>query len=183
MSGLPFRGKKLFKITRRTVRPIFLCCPTLYSALYGPRVAFEAGRLTSPLVQTSLGQLRVTLMVGNEPNSTGNEMKALMAAIALLCVSSTVLAHDIYSNLRDRDGHLCCGGQDCTPVQATVLPNGDYYLPSTGEIIPADMATPSPDDRFHHCGYYPILYVFDPLTGQWERESKTRCFFAPMHSS
>jgi hypothetical protein len=35
-------------------------------------------------------------------------MKALMAAIALLCLSSTVLAHDIYSNLRDRDGNLCC---------------------------------------------------------------------------
>jgi hypothetical protein len=112
-------------------------------------------------------------------------MKTLVAAIALLCLSSTVLAHDIYTDLRDRDGHLCCNGQDCRPVQATVLPNGNYYLPNTGEIIPADMATPSPDDRFHHCGYYPILYVFDPLTGQWERESKpkTRCFFAPMHSS
>jgi len=112
-------------------------------------------------------------------------MKALMAAIALLCLSSTVLAHDIYTDLRDRDGHLCCNGQDCRPVQATVLPNGNYYLPDTGEIIPADMATPSPDDRFHHCGYYPILYVFDPLTEQWERKGKpkTRCFFAPMHSS
>ena len=97
-------------------------------------------------------------------------MKALMAAIALLCLSSTVLAHDIYSNLRDRDGNLCCGGQDCSPVQVTVLPNGDYYLPATDETIPADMAAPSPDDRFHHCGYYPILYVFDPLTEQWKRE-------------
>jgi hypothetical protein len=29
-------------------------------------------------------------------------MKMLVAAIALLCLSSTVLAHDIYSNLRDR---------------------------------------------------------------------------------
>jgi hypothetical protein len=67
-------------------------------------------------------------------------------------------------------------------VEATVLPNGDYYLPSTGEIIPADMATPSPDDRFHHCGYYPILYVFDPLRER-EDKPKTRCFFAPMHSS
>ena len=56
-------------------------------------------------------------------------MKALVAAIALLCLSSTVLAHDIYSNLRDRDGHLCCGGQDCEPVQVIVLPNGSYYLP------------------------------------------------------
>jgi len=78
-------------------------------------------------------------------------MKALMATTALLYLSSTVLAHDIYSNLRDNAGHLCCNGQDCNPVEATVLPNGSYYLPTTNEIIPADMASPSPDDRFHHC--------------------------------
>ena len=30
------------------------------------------------------------------------EMKKLLAAIALLCLSTSVLAHDIYSNLRDR---------------------------------------------------------------------------------
>jgi hypothetical protein len=71
-------------------------------------------------------------------------MKKLLATIALLCLSSTVLAHDIYSNLRDAAGHLCCNGQDCKPVEATVLPDGNYYLPSTDEIIPADMATPSP---------------------------------------
>ena len=78
-------------------------------------------------------------------------MKKLVAAIALLCASSTVLAHDMYSNLRDRAGHLCCNGQDCRPVQATVLSDGSYYLPTTDETIPAEMATPSPDDRFHHC--------------------------------
>src|SRR5262245_33178001 len=64
--------------------------------------AFSVGSMLQgqcELVHTSLAQLRVTLMVGNELNSTGNEMKALAAAIALLCVSSTVLAHDIYSNL------------------------------------------------------------------------------------
>src|SRR5215831_12977967 len=76
--------------------------------------------------------------------------------------SNSVLAHDIYSNLRDRDEHLCCGGQDCRPVQVTVLPNGSYYLPSTHEIIPADRATPSPDDRFHQCTYYPVSYDFEP---------------------
>ena len=70
-------------------------------------------------------------------------MKTLVAAIALLCLSTTVLAHDIYSDLRDKAEHLCCNGQDCKPVQATVLPNGSYYLPTTNEIIPADMATPS----------------------------------------
>ena len=111
-------------------------------------------------------------------------MKTLLAVIALLCLSSTVLAHDIYSNLRDRDGHLCCNGQDCKPVEAKVLPDGSYYLPDSGEIIPADMATPSPDNRFHHCGYHPTLYLFDPFTGKRERagKPKTRCFFAPMHS-
>jgi hypothetical protein len=67
------------------------------------------------------------------------------------------------------------------PVQATVLPDGNYYLPTTDETIPADMATPSPDDRFHHCSYYP---KFDEWGGAvWESKPKTRCFFAPMHSS
>jgi len=111
-------------------------------------------------------------------------MKKLLATLTLLCLSSTVLAHDIYSNLRDRAGHLCCNGHDCKPVQAKVLPNGSYYLPRTNEIIPADMATPSPDDRFHHCTYYPVANEFDhygyPV---FESTPKTRCFFAPMHSS
>jgi len=89
-------------------------------------------------------------------------MKTLVAAIALLCLSTSVLAHDIYSNLRDRYGHLCCNGQDCRPVQVTVLPNGSYYLPRTNEIIPADKATPSPDDRFHQCTYYAVSYDFEP---------------------
>src|SRR5262249_7194085 len=29
--------------------------------------------------------------------------------------------------------------------------DGNYYLPATDEVIPADLATPSPDDRFHRC--------------------------------
>jgi hypothetical protein len=111
---------------------------------------------------------------------------AFAAAISLGLwseASNTVLAHDIYSTLRDRDGHLCCGGQDCRPVQAIVLPNGSYYLPSIGEIIPAEMATPSPDDRFHHCVYYPMATEFDRSGAVWESKPKTRCFFAPMNSS
>ena len=92
-------------------------------------------------------------------------MKKLMAAFALLCLSNTVLAHDIYSTLRDREGHLCCGGQDCKPVQAVVLPNGSYYLPASGETIPADTAAPSPDERFHQCIYFPMANEFDPWGG------------------
>ena len=75
-------------------------------------------------------------------------------------------------------------GQDCRPVAATVLPNGNYYLPASDEIIPADMAAPSPDDRFHYCTYYPMAADFFPWGGPiYESEPKTRCFFAPMHSS
>jgi hypothetical protein len=114
--------------------------------------------------------------------STGvYEMKKLVATIALLCVSNTVLGHDIYSDLRDRNGSLCCNGQDCMPVEATVLPNGSYYLPRTNEIIPADMAAPSPDDRFHHCTYNE--FAWDGLVWGDTPVSVTRCFFAPMNSS
>jgi hypothetical protein len=109
-------------------------------------------------------------------------MNKLLVTIALLCLSSTALAHDIYNNLRDRDGHLCCGGQDCRPVEARVLANGNYYLPATGETIPPEMATPSPDGRFHQCIYYPIANEFD-RNPVWDSKPKTRCFFAPMHSS
>ena len=112
---------------------------------------------------------------------SGDEsLSALEAAMGI----RAALGHDIYSNLRDRDGHLCCGGEDCRPVQVTVLPNGSYYLPTTNEIIAAEMAAPSPDDRFHQCTY--SLMVKDPsshLEPVWEIETKTRCFFAPMHSS
>jgi hypothetical protein len=111
-------------------------------------------------------------------------MKAVLGAIALLCMTDIVLAHDIYSGLRDRNGHLCCGGKDCKPVEAIVLPGGNYFLPETGEIIPAEMATPSPDDRFHRCAFNPAASEFEPwgflLLGS---KPKTRCFFAPIHSS
>jgi hypothetical protein len=115
--------------------------------------------------------------------STGDyEMKKLAATIALLCLSSTVLAHDIYTGLRDREGHLCCGGRDCMPVEALALPNGSYYLPGSDEIIPADMAAPSPDGRFHRCTYFTDEFegsgpVLEGIP------NKTRCFFAPMNSS
>src|SRR6516162_5730674 len=96
-------------------------------------------------------------------------MKKLVAIIVLLCLSSTVLAHDIYNNLRDRDGRLCFNGQDCKPVEARVLPDSNYYLPATDETIPADMATPSPDDRFHHCTDYSVYIGLTPGAGQYGR--------------
>jgi hypothetical protein len=135
------------------------------------------------LAHILIPQVYVTLRVGNKPNGHGVKMKKLVATIALLCLPSTVLAHDIYSDLRDRDGKLCCGGQDCKPVQVTVLPDGSYYLPTTDETIPAHIEAPSPDNRFHHCIYDPWVSAVDPNFGPWDDKPKTRCFFAPMHSS
>src|SRR5262245_5947959 len=106
----------------------------------------------------------------------------LTISIALLCVSNTVLAHDIYSHLRDRAGNLCCGGQDCKPVEAIPLLDGGYYLPESDETIPADMASPSPDERFHHCIYYRMINELDRGWPIWEDKPTTRCFFAPMNS-
>jgi len=117
------------------------------------------------------------------PSVLGMVLAVAVIILAIMTVSNTVLAHDIYSNLRDRDGRLCCGGQDCKPVRAVVLPNGSYYLPSSDETIPADMAAPSPDDRFHHCmdsDIFPLGFDRDgPVWGT----ARTRCFFAPMNSS
>jgi hypothetical protein len=50
------------------------------------------------------------------PTSVFGIVLSVAAILAIMAVSNTVLAHDIYSTLRDRDGHLCCGGQDCAPV-------------------------------------------------------------------
>src|SRR5215472_9601326 len=78
------------------------------------------------------------------PFVLGMVLAVAVIILAIMTVSSTVLAHDIYSDLRDRDGNPCCGGQDCMPVEATVLPDGNYYLPKTDEVIPAHMAAPFP---------------------------------------
>ena len=47
-------------------------------------------------------------------------------------------------------------------MEAVALPDGNYYLPGTDEVIPADVAAPSPDDRFHHCIYYQVYIGSDP---------------------
>jgi hypothetical protein len=46
---------------------------------------------------------------------------------------------------------ICVIGMDICVVEDRIV--GRWNLPETGETIRADMATPSPDDRFHHCIY------------------------------
>jgi hypothetical protein len=170
-------------LPRHLQADIDLVALTNVSGLVRSRQRFAHRSHGGPKGQCELAHIAVALLRGGKCTRV-KEMRKLLATIALLCLSSTVLAHDIYSNLRDRDGHLCCGGHDCMPVEATVLPDGNYYLPKTGEVIPADMASPSPDDRFHQCIYYPLAKPVDHWNEPvWESTPKTRCFFAPMNSS
>src|SRR5262249_1760703 len=41
-------------------------------------------------------------------------------------------------------------------------PNGNYYLRASDEIIPVQLATPSPDNRFQPWPFYPVANEFDP---------------------
>ena len=36
-------------------------------------------------------------------------MALIVIVLLVLCLSSSVLAHDIYTDLHDRNGNLCCG--------------------------------------------------------------------------
>jgi hypothetical protein len=46
-------------------------------------------------------------------NQVGRQIAA--ATGFLICFLGSALAHDIYTDLHDRDGNLCCGRQDCMP--------------------------------------------------------------------
>jgi hypothetical protein len=54
-------------------------------------------------------------------------------------------------SMNDNDGALAViiiGQWVTVSLLALMLPDGNYYLPGTDEVIPADMASPSPDDPF-----------------------------------
>jgi hypothetical protein len=75
-------------------------------------------------------------------------------------------------------------GRACQPGDVLVVTRLDRLARSTSganEIIPADRATPSPDDRFHHCTYSPEATGIEWDGSFWGEV--TRCFFAPMNSS
>lgn len=107
--------------------------------------------------------------------------------IGWLLAGDPAFGHDIYQNLRDLTGMLCCGGEECGPVE--VLPEvGGYYIISTGEHIPAAMVQVSPDERFHRC-HFPVNKKWDRSSGRFiitpndataDGSPSTRCFFAPV---
>jgi hypothetical protein len=64
-------------------------------------------------------------------------MKTICAAALLIGTVATAQAHDWITGLRNRDGFLCCGSKDCTPIDpARVTPtSGGYFLQSYKETV------------------------------------------------
>jgi hypothetical protein len=54
--------------------------------------------------------------------------------------SAPILAHDIYSNVLDKYGALCCNQADCRPAHFRVMPQGLKMLIHTTWItVPTDL--------------------------------------------
>ena len=122
-------------------------------------------------------------------------MKILLAVIAL-CIATPVLAHGIYTELT-KDTICTCDSAEqlCESVEAVPDGKGNYYLPVSGETIPANQARSSPDDRFHRCTWpmnvawhgahkFPGAqlgrWVVVPNNNTLDGKPRTRCFFAPV---
>jgi hypothetical protein len=73
-------------------------------------------------------------------------------------------------------------GMDVFVVEERIVSQWRLQRGRMGPTIPADMAAPSPDERFHHCIYYRMINEFDRGGPMWEDKPRTRCFFAPMNS-
>src|SRR5262245_44771963 len=98
-------------------------------------------------------------------------MKAIAVATLLSGMLATAQAHDWITGLRNRDGILCCGSQDCIPIDSSkVTPNrGGYYLQSYKEMVPYSEVLPSHDRFYWRCSFW-----------DYEVAEEVRlCFFAP----
>src|SRR5262245_29978611 len=112
------------------------------------------------------------------------------AALIAIALVKQAWGHSIYTQMTA--GTMCarCSGEDCEPIQVetTETPMKGYYIPASGEFIPAAMAHPSPDERFHRCTW-PRNEYWDarekrnkilPDNSTFDGKPKTRCFWAPV---
>ena|SRR5271170_3224441 len=62
--------------------------------------------------------------------------KRLSIVLVILGITAAN-AHEIYTGVRDKDGHLCCGGADCSVTVYRELPGGRFeFLTREGAWIP-----------------------------------------------
>lgn len=120
-------------------------------------------------------------------------MRTAVYVFAFLFTPGIAYGHDIYTELTK--GTPCqCNDMErrCMPVEATSDGKGNYYLPSSDEIIPSERALPSPDERFHRCtgplnmmwrsrggGQGPEGWIEVPNNHSKDGMPRTECFWAP----
>jgi hypothetical protein len=97
--------------------------------------------------------------------------RALLAAIAVVSISSVAYAHDNWISRGGfrgpQNGEWCCGASDCTvvPSQSVKPSSVGYELQPNQEVVPYKEALPSVDGQYWRC----------------HRPNGTRrCFFAPI---
>jgi hypothetical protein len=91
-------------------------------------------------------------------------MTAALAAALACAGGQSASGHDIYMELRSKQGLPCCGGDpktgDCEPVTYSILPNGDALIVSKRyrariRVAQARItwsAVPGSRDEAHWCG-------------------------------
>ena len=90
-------------------------------------------------------------------------------SLALAFCAGRVTAHDPYTGIKNRLGHICCNERDCKPVaDADVGKSGEYYTWGRWRIHERD-TIPSPDERYHVC----TTTVMGVMQG-------IRCFLRPV---
>lgn len=105
-------------------------------------------------------------------------------------------AHDLCVNTKCEGESDMKDGGNCEAVEAEPMtqhggPSG-YFLPASGEFVPASQALPSPDERFHRCTYPknevwrsrgsgagPEGWITVPDNSTFDGKPPTRCFFVP----
>lgn len=89
------------------------------------------------------------------PPPRNTSVKWYLVASALVLLSTSGFAHDWYDELRDASGTLCCGHQDCYPVDMCVTKVGKEGLQIDDQCQPikwsAVLHLASPDGRAHVC--------------------------------
>jgi hypothetical protein len=98
-------------------------------------------------------------------------MKIIGAAVLLVGPLVTAQAHDWITGLRNNEGSLCCGSNDCTPIDpAKVTPKrSGYYLQFYNETVPYSEVLPSQDRFYWRCAIRSNEFT----------DEVRQCFFAP----
>jgi len=92
-------------------------------------------------------------------------------AVLLFLLISQASSHENYSGIRNKNGVLCCDGQDCHRIvhesEIKIVPSGGYVVIATGEAVDEGHVADSPNGEWHICRVYdgPVRCLMIPPGG------------------